>query len=164
MRDPPKPTPLVIEHLATHHKIVVGPAANGKQNQSPVELEPQTLIKGVGSIMTVHVSLGASWWCYAVESWIGTANCRPHSASSMENLYFTSSQELITSTAPNLNTNFLFPFGCPVIFVKPRSHGEAQGRQLQPLSSTTRRFPLQFPRPCGPTNKMRCGIHRSRRH
>jgi hypothetical protein len=35
----------------------------------------------------------------------------------MEN--FTSSQEIITGTALDLNTKFLFPFGCPVTFVKP---------------------------------------------
>jgi hypothetical protein len=32
---------------------------------------------------------------------------------------FASSQEIITGTAPDLNTKFLFPFGCPVTFVKP---------------------------------------------
>ena len=67
--------------------------------------------------MADQLSLGATWWCYAVESWIDTANCRPHSTSTMEN--FTSSQEIITGTPPDLNTKFLFPFGCPVTFVKP---------------------------------------------
>jgi riboflavin biosynthesis pyrimidine reductase len=57
----------VIEHLATHHKIVVDPAAVGKQNQNPVEREAQTLIKGVGCLMADQLSLGATWWCYAVE-------------------------------------------------------------------------------------------------
>jgi hypothetical protein len=107
----------VIEHLANHHKIVVDPAAVGKQNQNPVEREAQTLIKGVGSIMADQQSLGASWWCYAVESWVDTANCRPHSTDTMEN--FASSQEIITGTAPDLSTKYLFPFGCPVTFVKP---------------------------------------------
>ena len=67
--------------------------------------------------MADQLLLSASWWCYAVESWVDTANCRPHSTATMEN--FTSSQEIITGTAPDLNTKFLFPFGCPVTFVKP---------------------------------------------
>lgn len=107
----------VIEHFANHHKIVVDPAAVGKQNQNPVEREAQTLITGVGSIMEDQVSLGASWWCYAVELWVDTDYCRPHSTSTMEN--FACSQEIITETAPDLSTKFLFPFGCPVTFVKP---------------------------------------------
>ena len=47
----------VIEHLATHHKIVVDPAGVGKQSQNPVEREAQTLINGVGALLDDQISL-----------------------------------------------------------------------------------------------------------
>jgi len=108
----------VIEYLAIHHKIVVDPAGVGKQSQNPVEREAQTLIKGVGALLSDQTSLSRSWWCYAVESWTDTANCRPNSNDQIDNS--ASSTELITGTAPNLEEKFLFPFGCPITFIKPK--------------------------------------------
>ena len=52
----------VIAHLATYHKIVVDPAAVGKQNQNPVEREAQTLIKGVGALLNDQTSLSKVGW------------------------------------------------------------------------------------------------------
>jgi hypothetical protein len=112
----------VIEHLAIHHKIVVDPAGVGKQSQNPVEREAQTLIKGVGALLNDQTSLSKSWWCYAVESWIDTANCRPNNNDQIDNS--ASSIELITGSAPNLEKKFLFPFGCPVTFIKPKDKRE----------------------------------------
>ena len=107
MRDQQKADAAVIEHLATHHKIIVDPAAVGKQNQNPVEREAQTLIKGVACLMADQLSLGATWWCYAVESWIDTANCRPHSTGTMET--FASNQEIVTGTAHIFPLRHCFP-------------------------------------------------------
>jgi hypothetical protein len=113
----------VIEHLATHHKIVVDPAGVGKQSQNPVEREAQTLIKGVGALLNDQKSLSKAWWCYAVESWIDTANCRPNNNDQIDSS--ASSLELITGTAPNLEVKFLYPFGCPVTFIKPKEKRES---------------------------------------
>jgi hypothetical protein len=113
----------VVQHLATHHKIVVDPAGVGKQSQNPVEREAQTLIKGVGALLNDQKSLSKAWWCYAVESWIDTANCRPNNNDQIDSS--ASSLELITGTAPNLEYKFLFPFGCPVTFIKPKDRRES---------------------------------------
>ena len=83
-----------------------------------MEREAQTLIKGVGALLSDQTSLSKAWWCYAVESWIDTANCRPNNNEQIDNS--ASSTELITGMAPNLNEKFLFPFGCPVTFIKPK--------------------------------------------
>ena len=48
-----------------------------KQNQNPVEREVRTLIKGVSALMVDQFALSAKWWCYAVESWVLTANTHP---------------------------------------------------------------------------------------
>jgi hypothetical protein len=62
-------------------------------------------------------SLGATWWDYAVEQWIRTANCRPHKNEWM-NLPL-SPQEIITSQSPDIVRGHKFPFGCPVSAVPP---------------------------------------------
>jgi hypothetical protein len=61
------------------HGITPEPAAVGEQNQNPVEREVQTLKKGVSSLLIDQTSLGPRWWCYAVESWIATANSTAYS-------------------------------------------------------------------------------------
>ena len=83
-----------------------------------MEREAQSLIKGVGALLNDQKSLSKAWWCYAVESWIDTANCRPNNNDQIDSS--ASSLELITGTAPNLEDKFLFPFGCPVTFIKPK--------------------------------------------
>ena len=64
------------------------------------------------------MSLNASWWCYAVESWVQTANCRPH-ANEMRDDQNTSSVELVTGIPPDVSNQFQFPFGCPVSSIDP---------------------------------------------
>jgi hypothetical protein len=103
--------------LASEHGVTVDPAAVGKQNQNPVEREVQTLIKGVGCLLLDQESLSSKWWCYAVQSWIQTANCRPNSNREIGNS--TSPLEIITGVTPDLEKKFLFPFGCPVTFITP---------------------------------------------
>jgi hypothetical protein len=103
--------------LATEHGVTIDPAAVGKQNQNPVEREVQTLIKGVGCLLLDQDSLSSKWWCYAVQSWVQTANCRPNTNPAIENS--TSPIELITGVAPDIESKFLFPFGCPVTFITP---------------------------------------------
>ena len=93
------------------------PAAPGHQHQNPVEREVQTLIKGVSCLLCDQQSLGASWWDYAVESWIRTANCKPHRNEWM-NLP-SSATEIITRQVPDLTRDFKFPFGCPVSAIPP---------------------------------------------
>jgi hypothetical protein len=113
----------VIEHLALHHKIVVDPAGVGKQSQNPVEREAQTLIKGVGAVLTDQTQLSKAWWCYAVESWIDTANCRPTNNDQIDSS--ASSIELITGSAPNLETKFLFHLGAQSRSSSQRTRGKA---------------------------------------
>jgi hypothetical protein len=88
------------------------PAAPGHQHQNPVEREVQTLIKGVSCLLHDQQSLGPTWWDYAVDSWVATANCRPH-RNEWLNLPI-SAHETIMGTAPEVARNFKFPFGCPV--------------------------------------------------
>jgi hypothetical protein len=107
----------VLDWLALTHGVVVDPASVGKQNQNPLEREVQTLIKGAGCLLADQNCLSNAWWCYAVESWIQTANCRPNTNPTFENS--TSHIEIITGVAPDLESRFLFPFGCPVTFITP---------------------------------------------
>ena len=53
-----------------------------------------------------------------MESWIDTANCHPYNNEQIDNS--ASSTELITDMALNLNEKFLFPFGCPINFIKSK--------------------------------------------
>ena len=93
------------------------PAAPGHQHQNPVEREVQTLIKGVSCMLLDQHSLGATWWDYAVEQWIRTANCKPHKNEWM-NLPL-SPLEIITSKSPDVARDHKFPFGCPVSAIPP---------------------------------------------
>ena len=53
-----------------------------------------------------------------MDSWVATANCRPH-RNEWLNLPV-SAHEIITGTAPDIARNFKFPFGCPVSAIPPR--------------------------------------------
>ena len=106
----------VIQSLNKHHHIHVDPAAVEHQNQNPVEREAQTLIRGVGCLFADQQMLSSKWWCYAVQSWIQTANCRPHSNPLIEGS--TSAEELVTSVTPDIDKKFRFPFGCPVSSIR----------------------------------------------
>ena len=56
------------------NRIDIDPAAVKSQFQNPVEREVQTINKGVAALLIDQSALGPSFWCYAVESWILTAN------------------------------------------------------------------------------------------
>ena len=106
----------VVRTLNKDHHIHVDPAAVEHQNQNPVEREAQTLIRGVGCLMVDQQLLSSKWWCYAVQSWIQTANCRPHSNSLIEGS--ASAEELVTNVTPDIESKFRFPFGCPVSSIR----------------------------------------------
>lgn len=57
--------------------------------------------------MVDQFALNAKWWCYAVESWVPTANSHPMSG-------ITSPLELVTGETVDISATFRFPFGCPV--------------------------------------------------
>ena len=57
--------------------------------------------------MMDQFALNAKWWCYAVESWVPTANSHPMSG-------ITSPLELVTGETVDISATFRFPFGCPV--------------------------------------------------
>jgi hypothetical protein len=68
------------EYLNSAPRYIEAENANpAKQNQNPVEREAQTLIKGVSALLVDQFALSAKWWCYAVESWVLTANTHPMS-------------------------------------------------------------------------------------
>jgi hypothetical protein len=52
-----------------------------------------------------------------VEYWIRTANCRPHQNEWLDSPL--SAEEIITGQTPDVSTDFLFPFGCPVTSMPP---------------------------------------------
>ena len=106
----------VVRTLNKDHHIHVDPAAVEHQNQNPVEREAHTLIRGVGYLMVDQQLLSSKWWCYAVQSWIQTANCRPHSNSLIEGS--ASAEELVTNVTPDIESKFRFPFGCPVSSIR----------------------------------------------
>ena len=87
----------VIKTLNSEHHIHVDPAAVEHQKQNPVEREAQTLIRGVGCLLVDQQLLSSKWWCYAVQSWIQTSNCRPHSNPLIEGS--TSAEELVTNVS-----------------------------------------------------------------
>jgi hypothetical protein len=93
------------------HGITPEPAAVAEQNQNPVEREVQTLKKGVSALLIDQTSLGAKWWCYAVESWIATANSTAYSGGA-------SPFEMVTGRAEDIGSKYRFPFGCPVSITK----------------------------------------------
>ena len=62
-----------VQFLETN-RIQVNPAAVKSQFQNPVEREVQTLNKGVAALLIDQSSLGPSFWDYAAESWVHTAN------------------------------------------------------------------------------------------
>ena len=106
----------VVSTLNTKHFIKVDPAAVEHQNQNFVEREAQTLIRGVGCLLIDQHSLSNKWWCYAVQSWIQTANTRPHSNKLIEGS--PSCAEIVTTVVPDINTRYRFPFGCPVTSIR----------------------------------------------
>ena len=60
-----------------------------------------------------QTALGPSWWCYAVQSWISTANSTTWNGEDSKCAY-----EQVTGKLELLDSKFLFPFGCPVTCTK----------------------------------------------
>jgi hypothetical protein len=96
------------------NRIGVDPAAPKCQYQNPVEREVQTASKGIAALLIDQSALGPSFWCYAVESWILTANATTGS----HEIEGASPLEIVTSNVPNISGTFKFPFGCPVTSIK----------------------------------------------
>ena len=94
----------VIRVLNDDFHVHVDPAAVEHQSQNPVEREAQTLIRGVGCLFIDQQMLSSKWWCYAVQSWIQTTNCRPHSNPLIEGS--ASAEELVTNVTPDVETKF----------------------------------------------------------
>ena len=88
------------------------PAAVGSQFQNPVERAVQTLNKGVSAVLISQETLPPTYWCYAVEYWIKTANATPSTDRGI------TPQEDVTGKAPDLASSFRFPFGYPVTSTK----------------------------------------------
>ena len=106
----------VVAILGAKYSVKVDAAAVEHQNQNFVEREAQTLIRGVGCLLVDQQALGSKWWCYAVQSWIQTANTRPHSNSLIEGS--SSCDEIVTGVVPDVCQRFRFPFGCPVTSIR----------------------------------------------
>jgi hypothetical protein len=70
-------------------------------------------------------ALSAKWWCYAVESWVLTANTHPMSGIS-------SPLELVTGETVDISATFQFSFDCPV------TSTNIDGRDQQPLQHLVR--------------------------
>lgn len=107
------------DFLATN-RIGVDPAAPDCQFQNPLEREAQTVSKGIATLLIDQSALGPSFWDYAAESWVHTAN-KTSGAYDSEGA---SPWELVTGQVPDISSTFQFPFGCPVTSHKTeeRSH------------------------------------------
>jgi hypothetical protein len=92
------------------NRIQVDPCAVKAQYQNPVEREVQTLSKGIAALLIDQSALGSSFWCYAAESWVHTAN---HTFGSHDG-QGQSPLEIVTGRVPDISKDFLFPCGCPV--------------------------------------------------
>ena len=107
----------VVEFLNKTHFIKVNTVAVEHQNQNFVEREVQTLIRGVGCLLVVdQQALSSKWWCYAVESWVQTANARPNANPYIEDS--SSCEEIVTGVVPDVQSRHKFPFGCPVTSIR----------------------------------------------
>ena len=103
-----------VTEFCNEHNIELDPAAVDEEQQNPVEREVQTLTKGVSAMLLDQTALGPNWWCYAVQSWISTANSTTYQFGANNKCPF----EHVTGKLESLDTKFLFPFGCPVTCTK----------------------------------------------
>ena len=92
----------------SNNRIDVDPAAVKSQFQNPVEREVQTINKGVAALLIDQSTLGPSFWCYAVESWIRTPVPSPFPTRSPTN-------PLTLSSTPAAT----FPLGSPTLAPAP---------------------------------------------
>ena len=105
-----------VQFLETN-RIQVDPAAVKSQFQNPVEREVQTLNKGVAALLIDQSSLGPSFWDYAAESWVHTANHTTGSCS----VEGRSPLEIVTGRVPDISRYLRFPLVCPSSFTRLKS-------------------------------------------
>jgi hypothetical protein len=91
--------------------IDASPASVNSQFQNPVEREVQTVNKGVATLFADQHLLNSSFWTYALNHWILSANATPISGE-------TSPVEQVTGRSIDISRMFRFPFGCPVTSTK----------------------------------------------
>ena len=85
-------------------EIDYSPASVNSQFQNPVEREVQTVNKGVATLFADQHLLNSSFWTYALNHWILSANATPISG-------HTSPVEQVTGRSVNISRMFRFPFG-----------------------------------------------------
>ena len=95
-------------------EIDYSPASVNSQFQNPVEREVQTVNKGVATLFADQHLLNSSFWTYALNHWILSANATPISG-------HTSPVEQVTGRSVNISRMFRFPFGCPVTSTKEQA-------------------------------------------
>jgi hypothetical protein len=79
-----------------------------------VEREVQTVNKGVATLFADQHLLNSTFWTYALNHWILSANATPISGT-------TSPVEQVTGRSVNISRMFRFPFGCPVTSTKEQA-------------------------------------------
>ena len=95
-------------------EIDYSPASVNSQFQNPVEREVQTVNKGVATLFADQHLLNSSFWTYALNHWILSANATPIAG-------HTSPVEQVTGRSVNISRMFRFPFGCPVTSTKEQA-------------------------------------------
>jgi hypothetical protein len=115
------------------YDIDIDPAAVGEQQQNPVEREVQTANKGISALLIDQTAVGPTYWDYAVESWVMTANATAYDGGECP-------LTRVTGKTANISTTFLFPFGCSVSCLKPKgreSHFDTKGEYGIALGSVS---------------------------
>ena len=103
-----------IKQFLSDMGIDYSPAAVNSQFQNPVEREVQTVNKGVSTLFADQHLLNSSFWTYALNHWILSANATPISGE-------TSPVEQVTGRSIDISRMFRFPFGCPVTSTKEQA-------------------------------------------
>ena len=99
-----------LQEFLTEREIDYSPAAVNSQFQNPVEREVQTVNKGVATLFADQHLLNSSFWTYALNHWILSANATPIAGE-------TSPVEQVTGRSIDISRMFRFPFGCPVTYL-----------------------------------------------
>ena len=103
-----------IQKFLSDMGIDYSPAAVNCQFQNPVEREVQTVNKGVATLFADQHLLNSSFWTYALNHWILSANATPVSGE-------VSPVEQVTGRSIDISRMFRFPFGCPVTSTKEQA-------------------------------------------
>jgi hypothetical protein len=104
----------LLQEFLTERGIDSSPAAVNSQFQNPVEQEVQTVNKGVATLFADQHLLNSSFWTYALNHWILSANATPIAGE-------TSPVEQVTGRSIDISRMFRFPFGCPVTSSKEQA-------------------------------------------